>query len=167
MAVKRNNPKPVIFLSHFSQEAGIALALKVTLEEAFLGMVEVFVSSDGKSIPKGQDFPATIRAAITNATYGIVLLSPDSVSRPWVNIEFGAFWVLNKPIMPLLHGEITFAQLEPPYNTPNGTTASDFKGMNELVGNMADALGINQPKVDWSAFHEAIQKHWNQKKSPG
>lgn len=165
MAAKHSGLKPIIFLSHFSQEATVAFALKTTLEKAFLGMVDVFVSSDGKSIPKGKNFMDTIKTAIEQSVYGLVLLSPDSVARPWVNIEFGAFWALGKPITPLLHGELSFKQLEPPYNSMNGTPATDLKGMNELVGNIADALSLNQPEVDWTGFLEAIEGHWDQKKS--
>lgn len=164
MPPKRLETTPLIFLSHFSHEAAVALALKNVLEEAFIGTLTVFVSSDGQSIPKGQDFPETIKKAIQASVYGLVLLSPDSVTRPWVNIEFGAFWALNKPITPLLHGALTYKQLEPPYNTINGTEATDLKGMNELVGNIATALKLKQPKVDWTPFQEAIEAHWEEQK---
>ena len=138
--------------------------MKKTLEGAFLGMIDVFVSSDGVSIPKGRNFTETIRNAIDRAAYGIVLLSPDSVSRPWVNIEFGAFWILDKPITPLLHGEIEFVQLQPPYNIMNGTAINNLQGLDELIGNIADKIETRRPKVDWAPLHESTQQYWEKRR---
>jgi hypothetical protein len=46
-------PKPLVFISHITEEKDIAGALKVLVESAFLGMIEVFVSSDPTSIRLG------------------------------------------------------------------------------------------------------------------
>ena len=84
--------KKVIFISHASSEASIALALKAALVKGFGSVIEVFVSSDEQSIQAGVPFTATIHSAIRSASYGLFLLSPESIKRPWILIEFGAFW---------------------------------------------------------------------------
>lgn len=56
--------KPVVFVSHISGEREIAGALKALLESSFVGMMDVFVSSDPKSIHLGQQWLDTISAAL-------------------------------------------------------------------------------------------------------
>ena len=45
--------KPLVFISHITTEKEIAIALKGLVEQAFLGMVHVSVSSDPNSIAMG------------------------------------------------------------------------------------------------------------------
>ncbi|MBF0888055.1 hypothetical protein [Gluconobacter cadivus] len=45
-----------IFLSHIHEEKELALLIKDNIVEAFAGFVEVFVSTDGVSIPAGSNF---------------------------------------------------------------------------------------------------------------
>jgi hypothetical protein len=48
--------KPILFISHITEEKQVALALKSRLEKAFLGMVDIFASSDPSSIKLGQEW---------------------------------------------------------------------------------------------------------------
>ena len=48
--------KPIVFISHITEEKEVALALKKLVESAFIGMMEVFVSSDPRSITLGQEW---------------------------------------------------------------------------------------------------------------
>ena len=45
-----------IFLSHIHEEKELAIIIKDAIEEEFSGFVEVFVSSDGMSLPSGSNF---------------------------------------------------------------------------------------------------------------
>ena len=47
--------EPDIFISHISEEAEVAIALKELIEQHFPGPPKVFVSSDGESIKMGRD----------------------------------------------------------------------------------------------------------------
>ena len=54
MSNKENvSNKPVLFISHITEETQLAEILKEHMGKAFLGMVSIFVSSDGESIPLG------------------------------------------------------------------------------------------------------------------
>lgn len=46
----------MLFLSHITEEKELAAIIKSAIEEEFGGFVEVFVSSDGISIPAGSNF---------------------------------------------------------------------------------------------------------------
>ncbi len=44
--------KSLVFISHIGDEAEIATEFKTLIEDHFLGLIDVFVSSDGTSIKK-------------------------------------------------------------------------------------------------------------------
>lgn len=54
---------------------------------------------DEKDIEGGESIPASIRRNVQQCNEFIVLLSRNSIDRPWVLIEVGAAWVLEKRIV--------------------------------------------------------------------
>lgn len=95
--------KSSVFISHIGDEATIAREFKSLIEENFLGMIEVFVSSDGSSVKMGEKWLNDISDALERCAVEIVICSPISVRRPWINFEAGAGWVRGIPVIPLCH----------------------------------------------------------------
>ena len=56
-----------------------------------------------KSIETGSDFPEEIRIALKESKEIWLLVSPSSEKSEWVISEWGAAWVLNKRIVPILY----------------------------------------------------------------
>src|SRR5262249_27347901 len=77
------------FLSHISEEAPEARALKESLEAAVVG-AEVFVSA--VNIHLGDAWLREIDEALAGAKVVLALCSPNSVQRPWLNFESGSGW---------------------------------------------------------------------------
>lgn len=50
----------------------------------------------------GKRWMDSIHSAIKGSKIVIVLLTPRSIDRPWVLIETGAAWALDKPLVPVL-----------------------------------------------------------------
>jgi hypothetical protein len=78
------------FVSHVSEEADVAARIKAALSRDFLGLLDVFVSSDTESIAAGEEWLRSIEKALQESALLIVLCSPASVGRPWINFEAGA-----------------------------------------------------------------------------
>lgn len=74
--------KPIVFISHITEEKELAIELKRLIEESFLGMLEVFVSSDEDSIASGSRWLDNITEALKNCVIELILCSPESVKRP-------------------------------------------------------------------------------------
>lgn len=106
--------KPLVFISHITTEKEIAIALKGLVEQAFLGMVDVFVSSDPNSIAMGGRWLNDITYGLKTCVIEIVLAGPSSVTRPWINFEAGAGWVRDIPVIPLCHSGMTPSVLPAP-----------------------------------------------------
>jgi len=84
--------KPLIFLSHIATEKEIAISLKELIEATFMGMIDVFVSSDPNSMAMGGRWLDEITYGLKHCVIEIVLASPKSVKQPWINFETGAGW---------------------------------------------------------------------------
>jgi len=68
---------------------GIALELQSVIRKAFSDAFPVFVSSDPKSLGGGEEWFHHILENLSKARLVLVLLSPDSLDRPWINFEAG------------------------------------------------------------------------------
>jgi len=89
-----------VFLSHISEEAREAKALKRCLEGALPG-ARIFASS--VDIHPGSAWLKHINSALADAKAVLTLCSPNSIRRPWVNFESGGGWSRGLPVIPICH----------------------------------------------------------------
>jgi hypothetical protein len=146
-------PKPRIFISHISEEAELAKLLKSRLSSDFLGMIDVFVSSDTESVLAGSNWLTSIDTALREAHVEIVLCSPVSVKRPWINFEAGAGWMRGIPIIPLCHSGLVPRSLPMPLAVLQAVAASDTEGIKQVYAVIAKALDSTVPQ---SSVEEVI-----------
>ncbi len=108
-----------IFISHISEENPLALVMKDWLESSF-PQIKVFVSSDPDDIPAGTKWLNKISDALKESTLLIILYSPQSTLRPWINFEAGCGWVKDIPIMPICHSGLRVSQIGAPISSFQG-----------------------------------------------
>ncbi len=82
-----------VFVSYSKLDIDLAMELKTELEKSNL---RVFLAE--KSIGLGVNWEPEIRNALRRSKTLVLLLTPNSVTSPWVIFESGAAWVLNTPI---------------------------------------------------------------------
>jgi len=141
-----------IFISHISSETGLAQGLKQRLEKDFLGLPDIFVSSDQKTIQAGQKWLDEVDKALKEADLQIVLCSKESVGRPWVNFEAGAVWLRGIPVIPVCHTGMKPNDLPVPLSMLQGIAVSEPDGLRKLYDAIAAKLDINVPAVDFKAI---------------
>ncbi len=144
--------KPLVFISHINEEQKLALLFKDLVEKHFLGLIDTFVSSDGESIAMGQKWLNDITAALKRCCVEIVLCSPESVKRPWINFEAGAGWVRDVPVVPLCHSGMIPDSLPTPLNALQAGRASETATMKFVFSVLAKAIGANAPDADFTEF---------------
>jgi hypothetical protein len=94
-----------IFISHITEEKATAALLKNLMHDTFGSNTHIFVSSDYVSIPGGELWFHAILAGLRNCAVVIVLLSPDSLNRSWINFEAGVGIGANAKVIPtVVHG---------------------------------------------------------------
>lgn len=141
----------LIFLSHIHEEAELAKLIQEAIENEFSGFVEVFVSSDGKTIPSGSNFLKRIEDGLTNCIGAIYLISPFSVKRNWINFELGAVWIKNSisinsggkevPTIPFCHSGITPSKLPMPLTNLSSILASNSSNLELAFKSIQTAVG--------------------------
>ncbi len=134
-----------IFVSHVNEERSLALRVKESLESDFLGLVDVFASTDVESIDAGRPWLAAIEAALKESAMIVVLCSPSSISRPWINFEIGAAWALEKDIVPLCHSGLKPDKLPMPLLLLNGIRISDAEGLRKLYTTISKIIPSRVP----------------------
>jgi hypothetical protein len=154
--------KKIIFISHITEEKELAIKTKELIENAFLGMIEVFVSSDEHSISLGQKWLDNITESLKSCAIEIILCSPKSVKRPWINFEAGAGWIRNIPVIPFCHSGMKPAKLPMPLNLLQAASANEISSLKLLFPVLAQELGSKTPEIDFSSFVESVKKFENQ-----
>ena len=150
--------KPLVFISHITEEKEIAIAFKELIESNFLGMLDVFVSSDEDSIHMGQKWLDRISNGLKTCAIEIVLCSPISISRPWINFEAGAGWVRDIPVIPLCHSGIEPATLPIPLNLLQAAKANEVSSLKLIFPVLAQAIGAKTPNIDFDDFVAKVAK---------
>jgi hypothetical protein len=143
-----------IFISHISKETSLARALKERLVADFLGLPEVFVSSDRTTIEAGEKWLDEIESALKAADLVMVMASHESVGRPWVNFEAGAVWLRGIPLIPICHSGMTPASLPTPLSLLQGAPITDPEGLQKIYDAVAKQLGVASPNVDFKAMSQ-------------
>jgi hypothetical protein len=141
--------KPVIFISHIHEHRQLGTAIKEEIAGLLLGGVDFFVSSDGVSIVGGDRWLDQVETALNNAAIVLVLCSPDSVHRPWVNFEAGGAWMAKKRVVPLCCGGLRPSDLPQPLASRQAYDITSPEDLKDLVGLIAREAGLNAP--DFSA----------------
>lgn len=150
--------KTLIFLSHVSEEAEIAKSVKQCIEDCFFGMVDVFVSSDRSTVGAGDNWLNRITGALRTAKAMLVVCSPASVSRPWINFEAGAGWAREIPILPLCHSGLRPVDLPLPLNLLQGVQANDPESLEDMIALIAAKVECKMPKFDLEPLANKIRK---------
>lgn len=153
--------KPRIFISHIKEEAELARELKGFIENRFLKALDVFASSHEESIKLGDDWMNTIKSSLNESRLIIVLCSPVSIVRPWINFEAGAGWLKEVPVIPLCHSGLTPGKLPVPINSFQGGLVSNSDDIMKLFHRIADLLNIEPPDFRDNYFYKATKEFEN------
>ncbi|TAY75359.1 toll/interleukin-1 receptor domain-containing protein [Rhizobium ruizarguesonis] len=140
--------KPTIFLSHISEEKELAAIFKDQIEDSFLGLVDIFVSSDVKSIPLGKNWLDQVSNGLRTCKAMLLLCSPSSISRPWINFEAGAAWAREIEVAPICHSGMRPVDLPLPISLLQGLEASDPQKVEQVFHLIARQLGSSAPAID-------------------
>jgi TIR domain-containing protein len=138
-------PRKRLFISHISDEGSTAARIKEALDKDFLGLLDVFVSSDTESIAAGEEWLGSIEVALKSCAIFVVLCSPESIRRPWINFEAGAAWMLKIPIIPVCHLGLLPRDLRMPLSLRQGTALDDPEGLQRFYDRVSKELECRIP----------------------
>jgi len=150
--------KARIFISHITDEAKLAGIFKKCLQRDFLGLVDVFVSSDEASIDAGENWLEAIKSALETTSLELILCSKASVKRPWINFEAGAGWLKGIHIIPICHTGLKPDNLPMPLNVLHGIEAGEVSGIRRLYRLVAKTIKCQVPDAAYINIANEIKE---------
>ena len=135
-----------IFISYIHEKEKVASALRTFVREKLKNQIDfrdVFVALDHWTVYAGEDWFNRIKQDLTSARVVLLLLSRESVVRPWVNFEAGAAWLAEKTIIPICFGELRKDAMPKPYSALQGLSLDDSDGPYYLVTSILHHLQPN------------------------
>lgn len=145
---------PLIFVSHAASDKEVADHFRKEVGSDFLGMCDIFVSSNLDSLNAGAEWHNSIKNNLRDCAILIGLLSPAALTRGWVYFEFGAGWIRDIPTIPVCHSGLTRDQLPPPISTFQGLDLNDAVHLDHLYALISKAVGCNKPNIDFKRATE-------------
>ena len=114
------NDNPIVFFSHSSKDRPSLQRLKQFFDIRCAGSLEFFLSSDGESIPLGQDWQVEISDALNSARLMFVFISPHSLLSKWIYFEAGHAYSRKIRVIPVCLPGIDLKSLQPPLSLLQG-----------------------------------------------
>lgn len=146
-----------VFISHTHEDKPIADAVSAYLKKFFEDSVQVRYSSDSSpdsSGPRaGEDWFGWIKQQITDSPIAIVMLTPRSISKPWVLWESGAvsgvsIATASTTVIPMLF-EVPVDDIPEPLRFNNVVIGNSMAGIVQLLGAIHKALPDSIHKFDF------------------
>jgi hypothetical protein len=157
----------VIFISHISEEAPLAFVLKDWIESTFPNQCAVFVSSDPRDLPAGTRWLDEIEQTLAATRVLLVLSSPTSLTRPWINIETGCALMKRVPVVPICHSGQRRGGLPPPLSTFQAVEVESPTFVNDFFTGLAKQLKFaGVPRIDRAAMRADLERASGECASP-
>lgn len=124
--------KPTIFFSHSSKDKEIVLSVKNKLDKATGGVMDIFMSSDGQSIPFGTNWIHKVEEGLKSATIMFVFVTENSISSGWIYFEAGYAYSKGIQVIPVGIG-VDIGSLKAPLNLLQGFNILSEDSLNNFI----------------------------------
>jgi len=139
--------KHVVFLSHSSKDRAELNALKKLIDDRAVSALNFFLSSDGQSIPFGQNWDVTISDALKSARLMFVFLSPQTVDSKWIHFEAGYAASREIPVVPVCLPGLDMEKVTPPLSLLQGFNLHTPEAMANIVRMCNQKFNLTIPEL--------------------
>lgn len=141
-----------IFISHAVKDTQLAQEVAKLIQRADATR-QVFVASRPGDISPGQEWPEAIYRELRNADVYLALLTPSSITRPWVWFEIGAAWMSGQLLIPVVAGGLQIAEVPSPVDLRQLYMLQDETHV-QVIGR---ALGLPLETLDVQGFVQRVE----------
>jgi hypothetical protein len=159
--------KPVIFFSHSSRDRDVILPIRNRLLEGTGNAIDVFMSSDGASIPFGRNWLKEIEDALTDCKLMFVWMTPTSMASSWIPFESGHAYARGIRVVPIGFLGTTLGSLPAPINMLQGFDVTSGSGLNNIIGVINDQFALTFPNLFDADFYTANIEDNSPENNPG
>lgn len=137
--------KPTIFFSHSSIDRDYVFELQKAINERTSKTVNIFQSSDGESIPFGNNWVHKIEENLNKAKIMFVFVSPKSLTSSWIYFEAGFAYSKGVRVIPIGIKGVDIGKLSPPLNLLQGFNINSAEGVNNIIKILNDEFSFSFP----------------------
>lgn len=124
--------KPTIFFSHSSKDKELILPIKNKILDITGRTMDIFMSSDGQSIPLGRNWVSKIEEGLEKAQIMFIFVTPNSMKSDWIYFEAGYAYSKNIEVIPVGIG-VHIGELKAPLNLLQGFDILSSESMNNFI----------------------------------
>lgn len=135
--------KAVVFFSHSSIDTEAINYLKERIIQFTGKAIEIFLSSDGQSIPLGSNWIHKIEEGLEKAKIMFVFISKDSINSSWIYFESGYSYSKKIKVIPVGINGADISKLRPPLSLLQGFNITDTDSMNNIISVINNELDFN------------------------
>ena len=149
--------KETIFFSHSSRDKEAMNYLKTIIDEKTSGILNIFLSSDGESIPFGTNWIHSIEQGLNEAIIMYVFITPNSIKSDWIYFESGFAYSKGVKVIPVGFG-IDICELKPPLNLLQGFNLTSHEGLNNIIKTINDECETKFPESFQESEYSKLEK---------
>lgn len=142
-----------IFLSHTGYDAPVVQFLRDVLGEAF--GIDFFLLPD--DAPPGSPWIERIKLGVDRSDELYSIVTPESLTRPWISAEWACFWMQEKPTTPLLV-EVSVGDLWEPMRAFQSVDLLDISSTVRFLRSLADRSGREPTSGVTPLAHQIVKE---------
>lgn len=135
--------KPTIFFSHSSKDRHTLLRLKNMIAEKTGNTIEIFLSSDGESIPLGKNWVYRIEEALKKTKLMFIFITTNSLQSNWIYFEAGYSYSKDIRVVPVGFLNADISLMTPPLALLQGFNIRNEDGLNNLIALVNETFSHN------------------------
>lgn len=129
------------------------------MRDALLGGVDFFNTSDRASLQPGDPWRDSIVEALRHASLVCVITSTRSVTRPWINFEAGAGWLVGATVIPCCIRGVGPSTLPAPLSHLQAISLSNPDDLRSLFVRVAREADLRPPDhVDYVLLGQIFER---------
>lgn len=154
--------KPLVFISHIHEDSAIAAALENFITTVLLNGVEIFNTSNRKSLKPGDAWGELIINNISSCAVALIIATPQSVTSPWVNFESGGAWISKRRVIPCCARGMRKSSLPKPLGDLHALEIDKPHDVEELVELLAGIANLSAPPgLNYEQSSGFLKESWS------
>lgn len=142
-----------MFFSHSTRDRDALMPIRNRLLEGTGKAIEVFMSSDGASIPFGTNWLKEIEQGLQNCRLMFVWLTPASLRSNWILFESGYAYSKGVKVVTIGFQGVKLEELPAPLSLLQGFNVSSAGSLNNLVAVVNREFTLEFPDLFDEAFY--------------
>lgn len=135
-----------IFISHTKADQKIANEIKILINDSFNGNVKAWLASE--EIKSGDKWKTEIKENLEKCQAIITVVTDNSKMKPWLFVEWSAFWVADRAIHIFVTEGLTESDLIDPMRDIQYAVMTNEDAVKGFMSRVAKAAGIRPTPYD-------------------